>query len=243
MNVSLINFDRDAIDQLLFTKATRLNMTPGLLEEIRAWPVEKKLSDIKYMSRTIPSSWEFVSLTFLVEGLSRSDAQQVTRTRTASFAMQSMRVTDVRDMAIVEPAFLDSNNEYSSKRDHMWQAGVDAARGAYAMLVDDGMPVQDARGVLPIATSCNLVVRYNLRAFADMLKGRESMRTQGPYREMALKMKKLVLEVWPWSEDFFIPAEQQAIAIVEEVIASLGLKIGNGPGWELAKVVDLLRKG
>jgi hypothetical protein len=46
---------------LLFTKATRLTMTPGLLEEISNLSEEEKLEQLDYMANTIPSSWEFIA--------------------------------------------------------------------------------------------------------------------------------------------------------------------------------------
>ena len=66
MKVTLINYTQDAVDMLLFTKSTRLNMSPGLMSEIAKWPPSKKYEELKYMANTIPSSWEFVDYVFLV---------------------------------------------------------------------------------------------------------------------------------------------------------------------------------
>ena len=38
MKVSLISYTPDAVNLLLFTKSTRLNLSPGLMAEIAAWP-------------------------------------------------------------------------------------------------------------------------------------------------------------------------------------------------------------
>ena len=74
MKVTLINHTQDAAELLLFTKSTRLTMSPGLMEEIRAWPQEKKLAELEYMANTIPSSWEMIDYIFLVEGEKAADA-------------------------------------------------------------------------------------------------------------------------------------------------------------------------
>jgi thymidylate synthase ThyX len=80
---------------LAFTKNTRLQMNPDGFKEFEDMPVQSIAEEIAYMATTIPSSWEFVDVTFLMTDLSRATAQQVTRTRTASFAMQSQRVTEM----------------------------------------------------------------------------------------------------------------------------------------------------
>ena len=54
MKVTLINYTQDASTLLLFTKSTRLMMNPGLMDEIRSWPEDKKLSELEYMANTIP---------------------------------------------------------------------------------------------------------------------------------------------------------------------------------------------
>ena len=59
MKVTLIHATPDAEDILIFTKQTRLEMKPELMAEIRSWPYSKKLEELAYMSKTIPSSWEF----------------------------------------------------------------------------------------------------------------------------------------------------------------------------------------
>jgi len=70
-----------AADILIFTKSTRLTMAPEGLEQIERLPEETKLKELEQMAKTIPSSWEFVDLTFLFSGVTRACAQQITRTR------------------------------------------------------------------------------------------------------------------------------------------------------------------
>ncbi len=92
MKVTLISHTQDAENLLIFTKATRLTLSPGLLDEIRSRPQEDKMRELEYMANTIPSSWEFVDYVFLVEGVSRAYTHQQVRTRAASYAQQTMRV-------------------------------------------------------------------------------------------------------------------------------------------------------
>ena len=86
---------RYAAERLVFTKQTRLEMRPGLLAEIEAWPDERIEQELDYMANTIPSSWEFVTYTFLITDVTRAFTHQFVRTRTASYAQQTMRVLNV----------------------------------------------------------------------------------------------------------------------------------------------------
>lgn len=238
MRITLINQTHNALDLLLFTKQTRLNMSPDLMDEISSWPEDKKLAEIDYMSKTIPSSWEFIDVTFLVSGISRACAQQMTRTRNASFAMQSQRVADVSQMEVHVPDRIAGDKIKLAK----YNAAVNAAVGSYKGMMEDGFSPEDARGVLPMNITCNLVAKYNLRAFVDLMKTRTSLRAQGEYADVARAMKACVLGVWPWAAPFFADKHATAIAMLEQVAKDLGVTAGKGPAWEIAKAIDLIRK-
>ena len=211
-------------------------MSPDLLQKIADSNDNEKRATLRQMARTIRSSWEFVDVVFLVEGVSRAVAQQITRTRSASYAMQSMRVTDVRAMDVVFPPKADFPMR------HEFDRAVRASKEAYACLVDAGMPLEDARGVLPINTACNIVCKYNLRNFADLVTARSSLRAQGEYADIAAQMRALVEELWPWAEEFFKPRNEHALEMLQAVVREIGLTTGSGPGWEIAKAIDLLKQ-
>jgi flavin-dependent thymidylate synthase len=236
MKVTLISHTQDAVNLLLFTKSTRLNLSPGLMDEIRAWPEERKAQELEYMSRTIKSSWEFCDLVFLIEGVTRATAQQMTRTRNASYAMQSQRVTDARSIAVTNN--LEAHSNASKTFDH----AVRDAKTHYSRLVDAGVPLEEARGVLPMNVQCNLIAKYNLRALSDLIKARKSLRAQGEYNQIVHDMEACVLEVWPWVAPFFVSDKQIAIGMLEGIAKEIGVTTGKGIGWEIAKAIDLIRK-
>lgn len=225
-----------AADILIFTKATRLNMTPDLMEQIQEMETTEKLKELEAMSKTIPSSWEFVDMTFLIEDVTRACAQQITRTRTGSYAMQSQRVVDVSGASVRNPA------TDPEKRETFAREAASAIDG-YARLVQKGFALQDARGVLPINIKCNLVAKYNLRSFVDLVLARESLRTQDEYSEIVHQMKTQVITQWSWARTFFEPKHEKAIQILEKAVKELGITTGNGVAWEIAKAIDLIRKG
>lgn len=219
---------------LVFTKSTRLNMDPQGFERIQQRTPEELEKELSYMAATIPSSWEFVDVTFLVQGVSRACAQQMTRTRTASYAMQSQRVTDVSEAEVHNPCEHPVHRaRFENEADKMMQA--------YSSLLEDGVALQDARGLLPMNITCNLVCKYNLRSFVELVRARESIRTQGEYAEVVSAMKREVLAAWPWAETFFEPKAAKALGLLQEVVDDLGMETGKGNGWQIAKAMDLIR--
>lgn len=237
MKVSLINYTHDAEDLLLFTKATRLTLSPGLMEEIKNWDPEKKSAELEYMSNTIPSSWEFVSYVFLVECVSRAYTHQQVRTRSASYAQQTMRVLE---MGAYEYIYTDNNLAASGVKDII-DKHKSFTQGTYRTLLALGQAPEDARGVLPTNISTNIVCKFNLRTFADLVKSRTGGRTQSEYQKVINAMVDEVLRVHPWAEKFLFQQGRDHFAEIEafahrEYGGDL-LKKG-----ELLKIVDKMRK-
>lgn len=229
-----------AADMLLLTKDTRLEVGSGGkagLAAIAAMNEDYKTAMLKTMAETIPSSWEFVDVVFQVTGVSRACAQQITRTRTASYAMQSQRVVNGAELGVVNP--FDENDTYMRS---LFDDCARSTKECYALLVEKGAERQEARAILPMNTECSLMAKYNLRAFVDVVRARESLRTQGEYHEIIRDMKAELLGVWPWAAPFFVPRDQLAIEILERAVQEIGITVGSGPGWQVAKAIDLLRK-
>lgn len=215
---------------LAFTKNTRLQMTPDGFEKFLTLPVEELQAEMDYMSATIASSWEMIDIIFSVNGISRACAQQMTRTRTASYAMQSQRVTDMSSVEFHVPD--------SVKHKANYQASCEMSLAAYKDAVAAGESLEDARGLLPINAQCNLIAKYNLRAWVDVVRARQSLRVQGEYQEVVRQMRYAVIAAWPWAETFIEPKQSKAISIIEEIAASLP----HEQKIKLAKAADLLKK-
>lgn len=226
-----------AADLLLFTKATRLEMNPELLVDIRGLPEIVKVRRLHEMSKTIPSSWEFVDLTFLITGVTRATAQQITRTRNASYAMQSQRVVDMSTGRVTNP--FEPGDELSD----LFEEASDEMMKRYSEMVGRGAAPQDARGILPLNVQTNLIAKYNLRAFIDLVRSRLSLRTQEEYAHIVHAMVRETRQVWPWVSLFLENTTDLAIEELEDAVKMVGLVTGSGPGWKIAKAIDLLRRG
>lgn len=228
---------------LAFTKNTRLNMAPEGIERFMNMPEAELMEEMQYMVATLPSSWEFVNATFCVREVSRACAQQITRTRWSpmesdifgSYAMQAQRVTDMSGAPIHIPDAVKGNQAQLEHYSDAIQTQLDN----YGVALDMGMHQEDARGLLPMHMSSNLVVQFNLRALTELCRKRSSMRVQGEYNEVVRQMREAIIAVWPWSTPFFEPKECIASKIIEEVAAELPRELK----LKLAKAADLIKVG
>ncbi len=239
---------------LIFSKHTRLNMSPegldGFIGRCANEP-EWMMEQLDYMSKTIRSSWELLDVTFMVENVSRACAQQMTRTRQASYAMQSQRVTDMSNATWHNPLKGRDAADFKELIDEVsFDENMEAAIGRYRKAVEKGMNLEDARGLLPINLHCNLIAKYNLRTLADLLPARMSYRAQGEYQDVAAQMKDQIIKMWPWAELFFRPKEELAKAAMNDVkrkIASIDGFITSKEMHEiqiaLAKLDDIVQGG
>lgn len=237
MKVTLINHTQDAENLLMFTKATRLTMSPGLLDEIRNRSHEDKLAELEYMANTIPSSWEFVDYTFLVEGVSRAYTHQQVRTRAASYAQQTMRVLNMNDFDYI----YTDRNRADPMAMNVINDCLNQIKLAYARLIELGQPAEDARGILPTNIATNIVCKFNLRTFVDLAKARTGGRTQSEYQKVINAMVDEVLRVHPWAEKFLF---QQGRDYFAEIEAFAQREYGGDllKKGQLLKIVDKMRK-
>jgi hypothetical protein len=194
---------------MIWTKRTRTELSPGGLEEILGWPEEKKLEELRYMAATVPSSWEFCDFTFLLRNVTRAFTHQLVRTRTLSYAQQAMQVLRV-DRGNGWDYLVGDTIAANYESEKVYSETMKEIARTYTYLADTpGIHTEDARGVLPTNILTNIVVKGNLRAFADMLRKRASPRNQGarPGREgewtvVHREMKAKMIEALPWTEVF-----------------------------------------
>ena len=241
MNVQLIDYTgagspdpaRHAANVLVFTKQTRLEMKPELMAEIEAMPWEEIERELAYMANTIPSSWEFVSYTFLVTDVTRAFTHQFVRTRTGSYAQQTMRVLNVKGWDYATGPSLKGE---AARRYHMTMQEI---ANCYDEIIELGGKIEDARGILPTNILTNIVAKFDLRTLADTARKRASKRTQGEYRSVMEAMRAEVLRVHPWAALFLDRSFDRSAAELEQAIYDLD--ISDERKTAMVKLVDQLR--
>lgn len=197
MKVTLIHYDVNALDLLLFTKTTRLQMSPAGMATVAAWSEEEKSEHLRHMRHTIKSSWEFTDYVFVIEGVTRAFTHQLVRHRVGtSFAQQSMRAVDMSDFDVTPGPSINADPYVRT----VWEDGMDRLKILYRLLIGYGADVQDARGVLPTNVQTNIVFKANLRTLHHMLSERLCVRAQGEFQDVCLQMREAVVAVHPWTD-------------------------------------------
>jgi flavin-dependent thymidylate synthase len=245
-NVTLLHATPEAIELLIFTKNTRLNMGPKGMDEICSWPMERKMEELRYMSTTIPSSWEFVDLIFCIEGVSRAFTHQLVRTRTASYAQQAMRIVDMTGFDYHVGPSIKGNHKAEAR----YEDAMHDISDTYRELIEMGVKPEDARGVLPTDILTNICMKINLRNFSDLVKKRMTPRVQDEYAEVLTQMITVVLIEWPWSALFIMPrnvdAHKKLAAYLKEQldkeVKSTGKSQNETEAWAAMKYLDILRQ-
>jgi flavin-dependent thymidylate synthase len=237
MKVTLISHTADAEDLLIFTKSTRLELSPDLMESVASMDPAEKLEHLEYMANTIPSSWEFIDYVFLVQGVSRAYTHQQVRTRQASYAQQTMRVLEMGNFEYVYSDRISLDPDATLVVDE----ALAAIRSAYNKLIGMGVPAEDARGILPTNIATNIVCKFNLRTFVDLAKSRTGGRTQGEYQQVVNAMVDEVLKVHPWASKFLFQQGRDYFNEIEEYAKNKFPDLKER--GELLKIVDKLRKG
>lgn len=234
MKVTLIDYNQNAVEKLIFCKNTRLQMSASNMQDVMNMSMEEKLEALEYIANTIKSSWEFLDFTFMVEGVSRAFTHQFVRNRMGSYAQQTMRILDVSGFDyITGPSILtDEQNE-------LYHGTMATIAAAYNELIESGVKIEDARGILPTNICTNIVAKYNLRTLSDMMASRSSSRTQGEFRFVIDAMYEEVIKVMPWLHMFLRDKKTQAANQLESVI--LSDYEGTEKCIPYIKLIDILR--
>lgn len=195
MKVELISYTPNPIQQM-YLAATRC-VTAG----------EVKPSDPETMKRVVEKCLnaghltvaEFVDFTFSIEGITRSCSHQLVRHRHASFCQMSERRVKIGADGGIEKfeQFLKNPNSTSCEQmaellskyfnlDSAILAGplCICAFSNYLEMVQNGVPVEQARAVLPECTLTNLYMHVNLRSLIEMARLRLCTKSENEIRRL-----------------------------------------------------------
>lgn len=176
-----------AAARLCYSKKNPSEIKKGLEKE-EAVRLLRMIYDLGHLS-----VYEHASFTFAIEGISRVTSHQLVRHRIASYSQQSQRYVDLTgsERFVVPEAI--RNSGLLGKVEELFSE----ASKLYEELISSGVPVEDARYVLPQAVATNLVVTMNARELHHFFKLRLCRRAQWEIREMAARMLFEVLKVAP----------------------------------------------
>lgn len=133
---------------------------------------------------------EFVKFHFFIEGVDRAFTHQIVRQRTAVYAQESLRFA-VKE-GLREGSSLPSSVSSNPRIERRWNAALDDIERTYNHLLDEGIPAEDARGLLPHATLTRLHYATDLRALSAHAGNRLCTQAQFHWRTVFNQIANLV---------------------------------------------------
>jgi thymidylate synthase (FAD) len=136
---------------------------------------------------------------FELRDVSRSLTHQLVRHRTSWYLQQSMRSVNPTEKPTIVPESVKDNGWGMAFEEH-----AKDLRTLYNLMIDDGVPKEDARFILPIATTSNILMKIDGCNLIHFLNLRTHVSAQWEIRELAEKMYELVKEKAPnmFSEEY-----------------------------------------
>lgn len=153
-------------------------------------PDKNKMIDLIKRHINHESVLEHINFTFSIEGVSRSLSHQLVRHRLASYSQQSQRYTNGENFDFIIPDTIKNSPKMLEEfKDH-----IEDTKLRYKRMINFGIPKEDARSILPNATTTNLVMTVNLRELRHFYSERSCIHAQQEIRQLANKMIELVKE-------------------------------------------------
>lgn len=150
------------------------------------------------------STFEHITFTFAIEGVSRALLAQLTRHRVGfSYSVQSQRY--VRFGSDDKTGGFDYvTPEMNEEAEKFYKGIMSTLQLTYDELRKLGLSAENARMILPNAATTNLVMTANLRALLDFYsKRRKGRGAQAEIAELAERLREAVVAAEPWTDAFF----------------------------------------
>lgn len=161
---------------------------------------------LKLITRVISSGHystiEHIQVSFAINNISRACSHQLVRHRHMSFSQKSQRyVKEKGQFDYIIPPTIEKDEELTKKYNHFMTLISDF----YLELTDAGIPAEDARFILPNATSTSMVTSLNLRELIHLANLRLCTRSQTEIRILVKKMCEELIKQEPWLTEYLVP--------------------------------------
>lgn len=143
---------------------------------------------------------EHICLTFKIE-CSRACSHQLVRHRTAKPTQRSQRYCSESGFSYETPTSISNDG----CAEDVFKDTIDYIQSAYDTLTQLGVKAEDARSVLPNACETKIIMTFDLRNLLHFFNERLCTRAQSEIREIATKMKNLVVEAFPELSPYCVP--------------------------------------
>ncbi len=193
MKVLLVKHTENPIDTVYSAGKLCINGLNYWENIIEATKIHSKIK--KSLIKTILESGhhsilEHLTLTFSISGISRACGRQLLRSRIMSPTESSQRSINMNNVEMVKPLSIASNKDTN----RVFDETMKVINYNYKELLKLGVPVEDARAVLPNATPTDIVITLNFRELIKMCNDRLCFKAQNEIRLLANELKDEVRE-------------------------------------------------
>jgi thymidylate synthase (FAD) len=132
------------------------------------------------------SPLEHVSLCVHITGVSRAFMSQITRHRLASYTCSSQHYQNYSDYPVIAQQYTKQMTK-----------SIEEAVRVYSASIEDGIPKDQARMVLPEAMTVNMIMTANAREWATILNQRMCKRNTTETRHVAISIYSVCYDWFP----------------------------------------------
>jgi len=191
-NVALVSMNADPLGDL----ASMWGMYDGHeYPDLEAITDEQRLEAFQEVMKTrLKAPLESIKFHFLISGVTRAFTHQIVRQRTAVYAQESLRFAVVEDSFAnrvqIPPSILRLS--VHDDRYQMWLKTLSAMEEGYRFLVSNGIPAEDARGLLPTNITTRLHYITDLRNLLEVMGNRLCTQAQFEWRAVAIGIAQAI---------------------------------------------------
>lgn len=142
---------------------------------------------------------EHSDITFKIT-CSRACSHQLVRHRTGKYTQRSQRYCKEDEFDYYIPDAIETN-----ECKHIYIEAMKKTQEYYNVLIENGVPAEDARYVLPNACETTIFVTMDFRNFFHFLNERLCTRAQKEIRDIAKEMARLAVEACPIIKPYCAP--------------------------------------
>lgn len=149
---------------------------------------------IKCIEKGHLSVLEHITASFFIDRISRACSHQLVRHRIASYTQASQRFVLLTDMGFKVPKSIrDAGDEIFEAYDD----ALDKIQETFTLMIENGVPQEDARFILPNAAPTTIVMTANIRSLANFFSLRMCKNAQWEIKELATNMYRLLYKRMP----------------------------------------------
>ncbi len=195
---------KDWVRASMYTSLVTWDTTPQIpVSKMLDLPFEEQEKKLLFMltKRPISVALEGAVFSFKITGVPRAMTHQIVRHRQMSFGQQSYRVSSCYSDPVRIPVTLmeriNSGDKLALDLRDQYIKSVESVRKTYKDLIEFGIPMEQARCIMPMGTCTKIGVTMRLRDMIEYFNGRTSDITQDEHTYMVCLMAKEMRDKQP----------------------------------------------